>query len=239
VAILPKDTVFGRKREIDQSACNKDFSCLKGFCPSFVTVYGGGPKRGVSDAEAVDQALTGLPDPDQPAIEGTYDIVLTGVGGTGVVTVGAILGMAAHVSEKGCSILDMMGLAQKGGAVMSHIILANQPSDVTATHIAAGGAELLLGCDLVVAASPNAVGRAHPGATFAVVNDFEMMTGDFTHDPDSRFPGEELKSVIREHTGADNAVFGDAAARQLHRRQHVHAGPRLPVGPTPASPRRH
>jgi len=210
VAILPKETAFGRKREIDQSACNKDFSCLKGFCPSFVTVYGGSPKKGISDAETVDEAVQGLPEPGLPAIEGTWDIVLTGVGGTGVVTIGALLGMAAHVSGKGCSVLDMMGLAQKGGAVMSHIILANDPSDVSATHIPVGGAELLLGCDMVVAASPNAIARARAGVTHAVVNDFEMMTGDFTHDPDKQFPAEELKSTIRRYTGGDRAVFVNA-----------------------------
>ncbi|MBS1269512.1 MAG: hypothetical protein MAG794_00463 [Gammaproteobacteria bacterium] len=210
VAILPKDTAFGRKREIDQSACNKDFSCLKGFCPSFVTVYGGTPKQGISDARAVDQALDGLPEPEQPPIDGTYDIVLTGVGGTGVVTVGAILGMAAHVSEKGCSVLDMMGLAQKGGAVMSHIILANDPADVAATHVPVAGADLLLGCDMVVAAGPDAITRAQPGTTQAVVNEFELMTGDFTHDPDKGFPAEKLKSVIREHTGPENALFVNA-----------------------------
>jgi len=210
VAILPKDTAFGRKREIDQSACNKDFSCLKGFCPSFVTVYGGSPRKGLSDAAAIDEAVAGLPEPVLPAIDGTWDIVLTGVGGTGVVTVGALLGMAAHVSGKGCSVLDMMGLAQKGGAVMSHIILANSPDDVSATHIPAGGADLLLGCDMVVAASPGAVARARPGATYAVVNDFKMMTGDFTRDPDKRFPAAELKSLIRRHTGEDNALFVDA-----------------------------
>ncbi len=210
VAILPKDTELGRKREIDQSACNKDFSCLKGFCPSFVTVHGGTPKKGISDTASIDDALSGLPEPGEAPIDGTYGIVLTGVGGTGVVTIGALLGMAAHVSGKGCSVLDMMGLAQKGGAVMSHIILADNPADVSTTHIPEGGADLLLGCDMVVAASPNAVGRARPGATYAVVNDFEMMTGDFTHDRDKQYPAAELKSVIGAHTGADNALFVNA-----------------------------
>jgi len=212
VAILPKETTFGRKREIDQSACNKDFSCLKGFCPSFVTVYGATPRKGASDAETVDGAVGSLPDPELPAIDGSWGIVLTGVGGTGVVTVGALLGMAAHVSGKGCSVLDMMGLAQKGGAVMSHIILADDPAHVSATHVPAGGADLLLGCDMVVAASPNAIARANPGATHAVINDFQMMTGDFTQDPDKAFPAEELKDVIRSHTGADNAVFVNATS---------------------------
>ncbi|MDZ7840285.1 MAG: indolepyruvate ferredoxin oxidoreductase family protein [Gammaproteobacteria bacterium] len=210
VAILPKDTAFGRKREIDQSACNKDFSCLKGFCPSFVTVYGGTPKKGISDTGTIDDAVGGLPDPGLADIEGTYGIVLTGVGGTGVVTIGALLGMAAHVSGKGCSVLDMMGLAQKGGAVMSHIILADDPADVSTTHIPEGGADLILGCDMMVAASPGAAARARPGATWAVVNDFEMMTGDFTHDRDKQYPADELKSVIRAHTGADNALFVNA-----------------------------
>lgn len=218
VAILPKETEFGRKREIDQSSCNKDYSCVKGFCPSFVTVHGGRPRRGVSDTDSIDAAVTGLPDPVLPTIEGTWNIVLTGVGGTGVVTIGALLGMAAHVSEKGCSVLDMMGLAQKGGAVMSHIILANDPADVAATHIPAGGADLILGCDMVVTASPAAIGRAHSERSFAVVNDFEMMTGDFTRKRDKRFPADELKSVIRDHTGADSALFVNAtrlAARLL------------------------
>src|SRR5690606_32766883 len=132
VSVVPVETEFGRKRAIDQSSCNKDFSCLKGFCPSFVTVHGGKirkQKKAQGEAAAVWETL---PDPAVPALEKPYGIVITGVGGTGVVTIGALLGMAAHLEGRGCSVLDMAGLAQKGGAVVSHVRLAPRPEDIHA-----------------------------------------------------------------------------------------------------------
>lgn len=216
VAILPKETQFGRKREIDQSACNKDYTCTKGFCPSFVTVHGGRIKKGASDAKTLDQSLSTLVEPELPTIEKTFNILLTGVGGTGVVTIGAILGMATHISNKGCSILDMMGLAQKGGAVMSHIILGNSPSDITATHIPTLAADLILGCDMVVAASPNAISRCSKARSFAVINNFEMMTGDFTRDPDKVFPKDAIEDVIQQHISKENILFVNATKLATH-----------------------
>ncbi|MDX1605341.1 MAG: indolepyruvate ferredoxin oxidoreductase family protein, partial [Candidatus Competibacterales bacterium] len=205
LAVVPLETPFGRKRAIDQSACNKDYSCLEGFCPSFVTLRGARPRRGV--------AVTGndLPQPPEPALptlERPYDIVVTGVGGTGVVTVGAVLGMAAHLEQKGVTVLDMTGLAQKYGAVVSHLRLAERPEDLHAVRIAAGNARLLLGCDLVVAAGAEALAKLDPDRGTAVVNSHESMPAAFTRDPDLRFPGAELRQAIRD--AAARAEFLDA-----------------------------
>ena len=152
----PVETEFGRKRAIDQSTCNKDFSCVKGFCPSFVTVHGGSLRKLARAGGGAPTRIRSahLPEPTMPALGEPYGILVTGIGGTGVITVGALLGMAAHLEGKGCTVLDLTGLAQKNGAVMSHIRLAPAPEDIHAVRIAAGGADLLLGCDMVVAASP-------------------------------------------------------------------------------------
>ncbi|MDH3597962.1 MAG: indolepyruvate ferredoxin oxidoreductase family protein, partial [Rhodospirillales bacterium] len=156
VSVIPLETEYGRKRAIDQSSCNKDFSCVNGFCPSFVTVHGGKPrKHRASPAE--DAGWPDLPEPALPGLDAPYNIVVTGVGGTGVVTIGALIGMAAHIEGRGCAVLDMAGLAQKGGAVVSHVRVAEKPEDIYAVRISAGGARLVLGCDLVVAAGFEAV----------------------------------------------------------------------------------
>jgi indolepyruvate ferredoxin oxidoreductase len=151
VSVQPLETEFGRKRFIDQSSCNKDYSCLDGFCPSFVTVRGARPKR------AHFRAGEGPPLPPPPQVRPIesrpYGILVTGVGGTGVVTIGAILGMAAHLEGKGCGSIDMAGLAQKGGAVFSHVKIARSPDEIHAIRVAAGEADLVLGCDLVVSSS--------------------------------------------------------------------------------------
>ncbi|MGF1592703.1 MAG: indolepyruvate ferredoxin oxidoreductase family protein [Kiloniellaceae bacterium] len=209
VSVVPVETEFGRKRAIDQSSCNKDYSCLKGFCPSFVTVHGGEirKQRRASGAEAVWEAL---PAPRLPALEDPYGIVITGVGGTGVVTIGALLGMAAHLEGRGCSVLDMAGLAQKGGAVVSHVRLAARPEDIHAVRISAGGAGLVLGCDLVVAAGFEALSKVTRGRTRAVVNRHEVMTGDFTRNPDLAFPGAEMERLVAEAAGPGQADFLDA-----------------------------
>src|SRR5579871_4362154 len=148
VSVQPLETEWGRKRTIDQSSCNKDFSCVKGFCPSFVTVHGAKLKKGMG--VAADHDLPQLPEPSLPKIEQTYNIIVTGVGGTGIVTVGGILGMAAHLEGRGVGVLDMAGLAQKGGAVFSHIRFAEKPEDIHAIRVAAGRADLVLGGDIVV-----------------------------------------------------------------------------------------
>ncbi|WP_298961253.1 indolepyruvate ferredoxin oxidoreductase family protein [uncultured Methylobacterium sp.] len=214
VAVQPVETEFGRKRRIDQSSCNKDFSCVDGFCPSFVTVHGAKPRTkpvglpaAATGGEAPDH---GLPEPALPVIDGTFNIIVTGVGGTGVVTVGAILGMAAHLEGKGLGMIDMAGLAQKGGAVFSHVRLANRQDDIHAIRVGAGAADLVLGCDLVVTGSRKVLAAVTPGRTHLVVNTAEVMPGDFTRKPDFSLPAERIKRAVREAAGADRADFADA-----------------------------
>ncbi len=212
VSVVPLETAFGRKRAIDQSSCNKDFSCVEGFCPSFVTVHGGKPRRRKQSGPVEVAAWEVLPDPELPRLDRPYNILVTGVGGTGVVTIGALLGMAAHIEGRGCSILDQAGLAQKGGAVTSHVRLAERPDDIHAVRIAAGRADLLLGCDLVVAASAEARGKLDEGNSWAIVNRYEQITGDFARNPDLAIPGERLVGQIQHAVSVGRAVFVDAHA---------------------------
>jgi indolepyruvate ferredoxin oxidoreductase len=209
LSVVPVETEFGRKREIDQSSCNKDFSCVNGFCPSFVTVRGGQLKK---RRVAADRIVGLLPMPTLPRLDRPYGILVTGVGGTGVVTIGALLGMAAHLEGKGVSVLDMTGLAQKGGAVFSHIRLAAHPDDIAAVRIASGGANLLLGCDLLVAASADGLSKIEKGTTRAIVNRAETITGGFTQDPDLRFPTLSTHDALIEATGAASIDFVDASS---------------------------
>ena len=225
VAVLPKETEFGRKREIDQSNCNKDFSCVKGFCPSFVSIKGGGlrKRKGVGHAER----LANLP---APVIRGTLDqpwnILITGVGGTGVVTIGALLGMAAHLENKGASVLDQTGLAQKGGAVTTHVRIARTPADIHAVRIAAGEADLVLGCDMVVVNDYWALSKIRADRTEVVINDYQAMPGPFTRMPDMQFPAAGIVDAIRTAMGGREplqiaateiatSLMGDAIATNL------------------------
>ncbi|HTW51387.1 MAG TPA: indolepyruvate ferredoxin oxidoreductase family protein, partial [Stellaceae bacterium] len=213
VSVVPVETEFGRKRSIDQSSCNKDYSCLKGFCPSFVTVEGGSLKKretGVANESGGEDGLPELPEPALPALDEPYGILVTGVGGTGVVTIGALVGMAAHLEGKGVTVLDMTGLAQKGGAVLSHVRVAVSPGAIHAVRIANGGAKLLLGCDLVVSASGEALSKLRPGETRAVVNSHQTITGDFTRNPDLAFPEQQLSSAVINAVGQGGAEFLDA-----------------------------
>ncbi len=209
ISVLPLETDFGRKRMIDQSSCNKDFSCIEGFCPSFVTVHGGKPRRRKAAAGKEVAAWPVLPQPKLPSLEQPYNILVTGVGGTGVVTIGALLGMAAHIEGRGCTILDQTGLAQKGGAVTSHIRLAPAPENLHAVRIAAGGADLLIGCDLVVSASSDVRGKLDETRSHAVVNSYEQITGDFARNPDLSIPGRRLVEQIRHAVGEERASFLD------------------------------
>ncbi|MDX2316669.1 MAG: indolepyruvate ferredoxin oxidoreductase family protein [Gammaproteobacteria bacterium] len=211
VAIVPRDTPLGRKRAIDQSACNKDYSCVEGFCPSFVSVHGGQLRRRVATATALDTGFDALPEPEFPPLDSTYSVVVTGVGGTGVITVGALLGMAAHLEGKGCAILDMLGLAQKGGAVMTHLRVAARSEDITAIRIAPGGADLLLGCDIVVAGGRDALVTARMGATNAIINTHEAMPGEFTRVSDLAFPAASLRHAITAAVGDERAAFVNAS----------------------------
>src|SRR5688572_4837861 len=186
LSVVPVETEFGRKRAIDQSSCNKDYSCTNGFCPSFVTVEGGTLRKRVTPASgkgSPGQAPSGaqfpaLPEPSLPSLDKPYGILVTGVGGTGVVTIGALLGMAAHLEGKGGAVLDMTGLAQKGGSVYSHIRIAPKPEDIHAVRIAAGDARLVIGCDMIVAASDEAIAKMRAGHTRAVVNADVAPTGE-------------------------------------------------------------
>ncbi|WP_417673106.1 indolepyruvate ferredoxin oxidoreductase family protein [Pseudodonghicola sp.] len=207
VAVLPLETEFGRKRTIDQSACNKDFSCVKGFCPSFVSVMGGRLRK----PKAQGGELPPLAEPKRlVGLDHPFAIALTGVGGTGVVTIGALLGMAAHVEGRGCGIIDMTGMAQKGGAVTSHIMLAEDPAQIGAIRIPPGKADLVLGCDLVVSASDQLVKMVKPGEAHLVVNTHEMMTGDFTRDADFRLPVTLMEARLKAAVPAGASVFVNA-----------------------------
>jgi indolepyruvate ferredoxin oxidoreductase len=209
VSVQPLETEWGRKRLIDQSSCNKDFSCVKGFCPSFVTVHGAKLKKGVG--VAADHDLPALPEPKLPAIDQTYNIIVTGVGGTGVVTIGGILGMAAHLEGRGVGVLDMAGLAQKGGAVFSYMRIAENPDAIHAIRVAAGRADLVLGGDIVVAGTRKILAAVKHGATQMVVNTAEFMPGEFTRDADFSLPSERLKRTIVADAGADNTHFINAS----------------------------
>jgi indolepyruvate ferredoxin oxidoreductase len=209
VSLQPRETEWGRKRTIDQSSCNKDFSCLKGFCPSFVTVHGAVPKKATGLAQP--DGLAPLSDPRLPSIGQTYGIIVTGVGGTGIVTVGAIIGMAAHLEGKGVGVLDMAGLAQKGGAVYSHIRIAEKPEDIHAIRIAARGADLVLGGDIVVAGNKKVLAAVEPGMTTMVVNRAETLPGEFTRDADFSLPSERLRRAIATATGGEAFHFLDAS----------------------------
>ena len=203
VSIVPLDTELGRKRAIDQSACNKDFTCLEGFCPSFVTVSGARLKK----AATAELDLPDLPAPDLPAIEGTFNTVITGVGGTGVVTIGAIMAQAAYMDGLGAGMMEMAGLAQKGGAVTVHLKLAKRPEDIDAIRVATGEADAIIGCELVVSAAHATLGLTTTGKTGAVVDSHETITGEFTRQPDFSLPGERLRLSLEARLRDRLAMF--------------------------------
>ena len=207
VSVAPVETEFGRKRTIDQSSCNKDFSCVKGFCPSFVTVEGGTLRKPKKAASA---DLPALPEPVLAATAEPYGILITGIGGTGVVTIGALLGMAAHLEGKGVSVLDMTGLAQKNGAVVSHVRIADAPDQLYATRIAAGEAKLLLACDILTGVGSEALAKMQKGVTKALVNTALVMPADFTRNADLRFPLGSMEQEIKDAVAPGDAEFVDA-----------------------------
>ncbi|MFV1531048.1 MULTISPECIES: indolepyruvate ferredoxin oxidoreductase family protein [unclassified Phaeobacter] len=192
VSIVPKETELGRKRAIDQSSCNKDFSCVKGFCPSFLTIEGAKIRK--EPTAALD--LPDLPTPELPSINGTHNVVITGVGGTGVVTIGAVLAQAAQIDGKGAGMMEMAGLAQKGGAVHIHCRIANRPEDISAIRVATGECDALIGGDLVVSAGAKTIGLMKTGKSGAVVNSHEIITGDFTRDTDFQIPSDRLQVAL-------------------------------------------
>ena len=210
LAVVPVETEFGRKRAIDQSTCNKDYACLSGFCPSLVTVHGGRLRRGKA-LQASDKPFADLPEPALPSLEKPVGLLVAGVGGTGVVTIGALIGMAAHLEGKGATVLDMTGLAQKGGAVMSHVRLAEKQEQLHAPRLATGEADTLLGCDIVVAVSNDALVKTQAGRTRAIVNTGKAITGDFVRNPDHPFPLATMEAQIREAVGDGQADLFDAS----------------------------
>ncbi|RUU32902.1 indolepyruvate ferredoxin oxidoreductase family protein, partial [Mesorhizobium sp. M6A.T.Ca.TU.002.02.2.1] len=210
VSIQPVETEFGRKRRIDQSSCNKDFSCINGFCPSFVTVHGAKIRKAEGMAGTTDP-LDGVPAPAEfPLGEQGWAAIIDGVGGTGVVTIGAVLGMAAHLEDKGCGMIDMAGLAQKGGSVFTHVRIAQSPDDIHAIRVSAGKADLVLGCDLVVSGAQKVLAAVREGHTIFLANTAEIMPGEFTRSADFSLPVERLKKAIRTAAGEDKAHFFDA-----------------------------
>jgi indolepyruvate ferredoxin oxidoreductase len=225
VSLVPVETEMGRKRAIDQSSCNKDFSCVKGFCPSFVTIYDGGlKKRRGSNA---DPGFDKMPAPEfRSTLDEPWNVLITGVGGTGVVTIGALIGMAAHLEGKGTTVLDQTGLAQKGGAVTCHVRIAKTPADIHAVRIAAGEADLVIGCDVVVVNDYWALSKIREDRTFAVINAYESMPGSFTRNPDMQFPLKQMLDSIGLALGHKNldvlnatdiatALLGDSIATNL------------------------
>ena len=210
VSVIPVETEFGRKRAIDQSSCNKDFSCQNGFCPSFVSVEGGTPKRGKA-RDAVGELFARVPEPALPALDRTYSIVVAGVGGTGIITVGALLGMAAHLEGKGVSVLDMTGVAQKGGAVTTFVRIAARPEDLTTIRIAAGEANAVIGSDLLVVAENAILTRMQKGVTRAVINTNRNPTVAFIKNPDLRTPWDAMEEGLRDTIGPEATKFLDAS----------------------------
>jgi indolepyruvate ferredoxin oxidoreductase len=201
LSVEPLDTEYGTKRQINQSTCNKDFSCVNGFCPSFVSVEGGQLRKPKASSAATADAMPPVPAPELPSITRPYGVLVTGVGGTGVVTIGALLGMAAHLESKGVTVLDVTGLAQKGGAVMSHVQISNQPADIHATRIAMGEASLVIGCDAIVTASDECVSRMQVGRTRVVLNSARTPTAAFIKNPNWQFPGADAESDVRLGAG--------------------------------------
>jgi indolepyruvate ferredoxin oxidoreductase len=239
IAVQPVETELGRKRRIDQSSCNKDFSCLKGFCPSFVTVRGATPRK-LGALAANDALFANLPEPKTPPLDRPYSLLITGVGGTGVVTLGALLGMAAHLEGKSCTVLDISGLAQKNGAVMSHVRLAPKPEELHAVRIAAGSADVLLACDPVVAASSAALARVQ-ATTKAVVNSHAAPTAAFIFKPDIDFETAKMLQAIKtaagdadviDATGLAAALMGDSIAANLFMLGYAFQKGLVPLGLT-------
>lgn len=227
VALEPVETSLGRKRRINQSVCNKDISCIKGLCPSFVTVRGGKLRANLPGAGQAVGGISsaGLPEPNTVPADPAYSILVAGIGGNGVVTVGAILGMAAHLDQKGVSVLDMSGLAQRNGPVTSHVRLTDG-SGSHAPRIPERAADLVIGCDLVVASSAESLSKMDQRRTAVVYNRFVAPTSAFATNPDLDFNDWKLADAISRHanpermtgvdaTGIASAMLGDAIGANL------------------------
>ena len=225
LSVEPLETPRGSKRRINQSSCNKDFSCVKGYCPSFVTLEGAEPRKprvrdipASTDAQPGADETAGLPEIPLPTLprldDHAYGILVTGIGGTGVITIGNLLGMASHLEGKGVCVLDMAGLAQKGGAVTSHIQIAARPDDIMATRVPTAGARLLLGCDAIVSTATDILDRVRRGHTRALVNGASVPTAEIIRDPSWRYPADSAQQRLQEAIG-DDCEFLDASALAL------------------------
>ena len=216
VAVLPRETALGRKRQIDQSSCNKDYSCVKGFCPSFVGVLGGSLRKKAGALESgrdhFERRVAALPLPEPHAWTGPYDLLVTGVGGTGVVTVGAVIAMAAHLEGKAASVLDFMGFAQKGGSVLSFVRWADRPDRLNQVRIDTQQADAMLACDLVVGASPEALQTVRHGRTRVLANVHEVHVAEALHNPDADLRVDALLQKLHFAAGKERVETFDAQA---------------------------
>ncbi len=201
LSVEPVETEFGRKRRINQNTCNKDYSCLKGFCPSFVTVEGGQLKKPKKQTQGNLASMPPLPEPTLPLAETAWGIVVAGVGGTGVITIGQLLGMAAHLEGKGVVTQDAGGLAQKGGATWSHIQIANRQDAILATKVDTAEADLVIGCDSIVAANKDTLAVMREGRTYVALNTHGTPTAAFVKNPDWQFPGGNCEAAIEASVG--------------------------------------
>ncbi|MDJ0789824.1 MAG: indolepyruvate ferredoxin oxidoreductase family protein [Myxococcota bacterium] len=241
ISIEPVETELGRKRRINQSSCNKDFTCVKGYCPSFVSVLGGRVRKAETQEADDGGRFASLPLPESAPCDEPFNVLLAGIGGSGVVTSGAILAVAAHLEGKGCSELDVTGLSQKNGPVASHVRIANDPERIFATRVAAGAADVVLGCDLVVATSFENLPRIGKERTTAVMNSSVSPTADFAGDPDLDLSPAPLEQAVRQAAGDEGAHFvpfsewatallGDAIAANLMMLGYAFQLGRLPTG---------
>ena len=217
LSVEPVETEFGRKRRINQNSCNKDYSCVKGFCPSFITVEGGqlkGKKKDRSDTDTRPNPfiLPPLPEPALPLAETPWGIVVAGVGGTGVITIGQLLGMAAHLEGKGIVTQDAAGLAQKGGATWSHIQIANRMDAILTTKVGTAEADLIIGCDPIVTANKSTLVVMREGRTFVAMNTHGSPTAAFVTNPDWQFPAANCDAAVVNAAGAANVGMLDADA---------------------------
>src|SRR6267143_373446 len=240
LSVEPLETEFGRKRTINQSTCTKDYSCLKGFCPSFVTVEGGTLKKGKAASSEGEAEFAFLPQPRQNALDRPFGVLVTGIGGMGVITIGQILAMAAHLEGKGATVLDMSGLAQKFGPVMSHVRIAPSPEELHSVRVGTGAADLVLGCDLVVTSGSEALSKMNDKLTKVLVNATVSPTADFVKNPDWQLRGTDLQADIVDAAGAKNvdfvpagklatALMGDAIATNMFMLGYAFQQGRVPL----------
>jgi len=210
LSVEPVETEFGRKRRINQNSCNKDYSCVKGFCPSFVTVEGGQLKKPKKEQKGSLVGLPPLPEPTLPLADRAWGIVVGGVGGTGVITIGSLLGMAAHLEGKGVVTQDAGGLAQKGGATWSHIQIANRPEAIFTTKVDTAQADLVIACDSIVGATKTTLAVMQQGRTFVALNTHGTPTAGFVKNPDWKFPGGNCEAAVRASVGEAQVGAFDA-----------------------------